>query len=112
MGALCPLLLSDDEASKTSTTHSVSLSTRLSKISRPKSRGVNTALALRHRRHGAVHCARRSASSRSSPHNVDRCADECGRRELFGSWLTLAHSVAVQQQCARVPFQFGLHSGS
>jgi hypothetical protein len=73
---------------------------------------VNTALALRHRRHGAVHCARRVASSRSSPHNVDRCADECGRRELFGSWLTLAHSAAVQQQCARVPFQFGLHSGS
>ena len=22
-----------------------------------------------------------------------------GRRELFGSWLILAHSVALQQQC-------------
>ena len=32
-------------------------------------------------------CARRAASSRSSPTNIDRCADECGRRELFGEVL-------------------------
>ena len=34
-------------------------------------------------------CARRAASSRSSPQNIDRCADECGAARAFRK---LAHT--------------------